>query len=153
MSDATAWLHARRLGGGPAAGRPSGVSAASWHALASLHKVGSGGSGGSTTGTDNGMKAASAPAILVRACNTLGCTLACQLSYSVHVGCHCWLTAVGCGNVRLACKCEGIPCTTELVSVQRPCMPSGECVPLAAAIAKICATAGWRTADSAQQRV
>jgi hypothetical protein len=47
------------------------VSAASWHALASLHKAGSGGSGGSTTGTDSGVKAASAPAILVRACNTL----------------------------------------------------------------------------------
>ena len=71
LCEATAWLHAHRGGGSPAVGRPTGVSAASWHALASLHKAGSGGSGGSTTGTDNGVKAASAPAILVRACSTL----------------------------------------------------------------------------------
>jgi hypothetical protein len=45
------------------------MSAASWHALASLHKAGS---GGSSSGTDD-IKAASAPAVLVGASRLREC--------------------------------------------------------------------------------
>ena len=85
VCEATAWLHAHRVGGGPAVGRPTGVSAASWHALASLHKAGSGGSGGSTTGDDNGVKAASAPAVLVCAWSPRNCL---PLTGSAQLKCH-----------------------------------------------------------------